>query len=242
MVQAQAGACIDFGEPYAHSIHCYGLASQHVHNSAVQTHNQRLGTCEATGPTRQVLDGDTEAATSLSHQQVLAGPRKGKDQPIERHIVGCAGRLAPSTAPLTCTVPALALAHTNVAVFLDGGIGWVPLPVVATGTKIRRHTVLVQQYSARGTDTAISASSPTGMVGTGAVTGEKAGTRDIDELPRAESPLSGAVVGCAVPEAPLLADAVAAVSHSGGVNGVPMASKLTVAHAGRHTLAFKVPQ
>jgi hypothetical protein len=65
-----------------------------------------------------------------------------------------------------------------------------------------------QQYSARGTDTAISASSPTGMVGTGAVTGEKAGTRDIDELPRAESPLSGAVVGCAVPEAPLLADAV----------------------------------
>ena len=26
MVQAQAGACIDFGEPYAHSIHCYGLA------------------------------------------------------------------------------------------------------------------------------------------------------------------------------------------------------------------------
>lgn len=41
--------------------------SKHVHDSAVQTHSQCLGTREATGPTRQVLDGDTEAATSLSH-------------------------------------------------------------------------------------------------------------------------------------------------------------------------------
>lgn len=64
-----------------------------------------------------------------------------------------------------------------------------------------------QPYSARGTDTAISASSQTGMVGTGAVTGEKASTRDIDEFLGAECPL-GAVVGCAVPEAPLLTDAV----------------------------------
>lgn len=46
------------------------------------------------------------------------------------------------------------------------------------------------------------------MVGTGAVTGEKAGTRHIDELPGAECLLPGAVVGCAAPEAPLLADAV----------------------------------
>lgn len=114
-----------------------------MHNGVVQTHGHGLGTCEATGPTRQVLDGDTEAATSLSHQQVLAGPRKSKDQPIECHIVGGTRCLAPSAAPLTCAVPALALAHTNVAVFLDGGIGWVPLPVVTTGTKIRRHTVLV---------------------------------------------------------------------------------------------------
>lgn len=46
------------------------------------------------------------------------------------------------------------------------------------------------------------------MVGAGVVTGEKAGTRGIDELLRAECPLWGAVGGCAVPEAPLLADAV----------------------------------
>lgn len=65
-----------------------------------------------------------------------------------------------------------------------------------------------QQYSARGTDTAISTSSQTGMVGTEAVTGEKAGTRGVDELLGTECPLSGAVVGYAVPEAPLLADAV----------------------------------
>lgn len=65
-----------------------------------------------------------------------------------------------------------------------------------------------QQYSARGTNTAISVPSQTGMVGTGAVTGEKAGTRDIDELLGTKCPLSGAVVGCAVPETPLLTDAV----------------------------------
>lgn len=88
------------------------VTSQHAYNSVVQTHSQCLGTREATGPTRQVLDGDTEAATSLSHQQVLAGPRKGKDQPIKRHIVGSTGRLAPSTALMTCAVPALALAYT----------------------------------------------------------------------------------------------------------------------------------
>lgn len=35
------------------------------------------------------------------------------------------------------------LSIPNVAVFLDGGIGWVPLPVVTTGTMIRRHTVFV---------------------------------------------------------------------------------------------------
>lgn len=64
-----------------------------------------------------------------------------------------------------------------------------------------------QQHGTRGTDTAISASSQAGMVGAGAVTGEKAGTRGIDELLRAECPLWGAVGGCAVPEAPLLADA-----------------------------------
>lgn len=46
------------------------------------------------------------------------------------------------------------------------------------------------------------------MVGTEAVTGEKAGTRGVDELLGTECPLPGAVVGCAVPEAPLLADAV----------------------------------
>lgn len=46
------------------------------------------------------------------------------------------------------------------------------------------------------------------MVGTEAVTGEKAGPRDKDELLGAECPLSGTVVGCAVPEASLLAGAV----------------------------------
>lgn len=86
--------------------------SKHVHNRAVQPHSHCLGASEATGPTGQVLDGDTEAATSLSHEQVLAGPRKGKDQPIERHIVGSTRCLAPCTASLACTVPPLALAHT----------------------------------------------------------------------------------------------------------------------------------
>lgn len=86
--------------------------SKHVHNRAVQAHSHCLGASEATGPTGQVLDGDTEAATSLSHEQVLAGPRKGKDQPIECHVVGSTRCLAPSTASLTCTVPPLALAHT----------------------------------------------------------------------------------------------------------------------------------
>lgn len=65
-----------------------------------------------------------------------------------------------------------------------------------------------QQHGARGTDTAIRTSSQTGMVGPGAVTGEQAGTRGIDELLGAECLLWRAVVGCAVPEAPLLADAV----------------------------------
>lgn len=243
MVQAQSRACIDFGEPYTHSIYCYCLASKHVHNRAVQAHSHCLGASEATGPTGQVLDGDTEAATSLSHEQVLAGPRKGKDQPIECHIVGSTRCLAPSTASLTCTVPPLSLAHTNVAVFLDSSIGWVPLSTVAARTKIWRHTVLVQQHGTSGIDTAISTSSQTGMVGSGAVTGEKAGTRGIDELLGAEWLLWRAVVGYAVPEALLLADAVAAVFLGGSVaKGVTTASKLTGAHAGRHTLTLKVPQ
>lgn len=83
-----------------------------MHNSAVQAHGQCFGASEATGPTRQVLDGDTEAATSFSHEQVLAGPRKGKDQSIKCHIVGGTRCLAPSTAPLTRAVPPLALADT----------------------------------------------------------------------------------------------------------------------------------
>lgn len=117
------------------------------------------------------------------------------------------------------------------------------MPIVTTGTKIRRHTALVQQHSARGTDTAVSASSQTGIVDTEAVTGEKARTRSIDEVLGAECPLWGAVEGCAVPEAPLLADTVVAAFHSGGgAKGVMTASKLTVAQAGRDTLALMVPQ
>lgn len=43
------------------------------------------------------------------------------------------------------------------------------------------------------------------MVGTGAVTGEEAGTRGIDELMGTECPLGGAAAITAVPEAPVLA-------------------------------------
>ena len=45
------------------------------------------------------------------------------------------------------------------------------------------------------------------MVGCGAVTGEQAGTRDIDKLLGAVCPWRGAAASGAVPEAPLLADA-----------------------------------
>lgn len=31
----------------------------------------------------------------------------------------------------------------DIAVLLDGSVGWVPLPAVATGTELRRHTALV---------------------------------------------------------------------------------------------------
>lgn len=44
------------------------------------------------------------------------------------------------------------------------------------------------------------------MVGTRAVTGEEAGTGDIDELMGAECLLGATVVSRAIPEAPLLAD------------------------------------
>lgn len=50
--------------------------SKHVHNCAVQAHSHCLGASEATGPTGQVLDGDTEAATSLSHEQYSQAPGK----------------------------------------------------------------------------------------------------------------------------------------------------------------------
>lgn len=45
------------------------------------------------------------------------------------------------------------------------------------------------------------------MVGIRTVTGEEAGTGGIDKLLGTEGPLRGTVVSCAVPEAPLLADA-----------------------------------
>lgn len=63
-----------------------------------------------------------------------------------------------------------------------------------------------QQHSPWGTDTAPCAVWGAGMVGTRAVTGEEAGTGDIDELMRAECLLGATVVSRAIPEAPLLAD------------------------------------
>lgn len=37
----------------------------------------------------------------------------------------------------------MGLGVPNVAVLLDGSIGWVPLPTVTAGTELGRHTALI---------------------------------------------------------------------------------------------------
>lgn len=86
--------------------------SEQVHDDALQPHSQGLGAGEATGPTGQVPGRDAEAATGLSHQQVLTGPGEGEGQSIEGHIVRGARGLAPPTAPMPRAVPLPAPAHT----------------------------------------------------------------------------------------------------------------------------------
>lgn len=63
-----------------------------------------------------------------------------------------------------------------------------------------------QQHSAWGTDTAPRAVWGAGMIGTRAVTGKEAGTRDVDKLMGAEYLLGATAASSAVPEASLLAD------------------------------------
>ena len=83
-----------------------------------------------------------------------------------------------------------------------------PVPCGRAGPAVPRAAPsrTYQQHGARGTDTAPCAVRGAGVVGTRAVTGEKAGTRDIDKVTRAECLLGAAAVSRAIPETPLLAD------------------------------------
>lgn len=139
-------------------------------------------------------------------------------------------------------MPLPSLTHANVAVLLDGSVGRIPLPAMTAGAELRRHAALVQQHSARGTDTASHAVWGAGVVGTRAVTGEKAGTRDIDKVTGAECPLGATTLSRAIPEAPLLADTVVTVLCGDTARCIALSSKLAGAQAGGHTLALGVPE
>lgn len=86
------------------------------------------------------------------------------------------------------------------------GVGAVPWGTAGPAVPHAAPSRTYQQHSARGTHTASHAVWGAGVVGTRAVTGEKAGTRDIDKVTGAECPLGATMLSRAIPEAPLLAD------------------------------------